>query len=403
MSHPSRVRVSGPLESYALGFAAELSRLGYRSVSATFQLQLMAHLSRWLSGETLDSRRLSPGVVDRFLDARRGAGYTNYLSSKAMQPMLEYLRRLGVALSPIPQVAEGPLEVCLERYRRYLTVERGLATKTIRGYVDAVQPFLCGRVSADGLDLERLTASEIAAFVVARCRNQAPGSAKLMVTALRSLLNFLHVDAMLDRSLAVSVPSVASWRLSGLPKGLEPIQVRSLLASCDQRTTKGCRDFAILTVLVRLGLRAGELAGLQLEDFVWRAGEVIVRGKGNRTERLPLPADVGEAVAAYLRRGRPESVEGRTVFVRARAPLWALTASGVTSVVTAAGRRTGLGQISAHRLRHTAATQMLRAGAPMAEIGQVLRHRRALSTSIYAKVDRERLRSLARPWPGGAA
>jgi site-specific recombinase XerD len=403
MSHPSSVRVSGPLEPYAQGFAAELSRLGYTAVSAVFQLRLMAHLSRWLAGEGLDSHGLSPAEVERFLEVRRDAGYTSYLSGRAVRPMLEYLRRLGEAPSPAVQAPVGPVEVLLERYRRYLTVERGLASTTARDYAGAVRTFVCGRVSADGLDLELLTASEVTGFVVARCPHQASGSAKLTVTALRSLLSFLHLDGMLAGSLAAAVPSVASRRLAGLPKGLESAQVHSLLAACDRRTATGCRDFAILTVLVRLGLRAGELARLQLDDVAWRAGEIVVRGKGNRSERVPLPADVGEAVAAYLRRGRPASAEGRTVFVRVRAPHRALTAGAVTQVVVAAGRRAGLGRISAHRLRHTVATQMLRAGVPLAEIGQMLRHRRALTTAIYAKVDREALRSLARPWPGGVA
>jgi site-specific recombinase XerD len=179
--------------------------------------------------------------------------------------------------------------------------------------------------------------------------------------------------------------------------------VSRLLASCDRGTPGGRRDYAILTVLARLGLRAGEVAGLELDDLDWRGGEIIVRGKGNRAERLPLPADVGEAVAGYLRAGRPATAAGRTVFVRVKAPRRALTKGGVTQVVAAAGRRAGLGPLSAHRLRHTVATELLRAGAPLAEIGQLLRHRSALTTAIYAKVDRDALRTIARAWPGGAA
>ena len=240
---------------------------------------------------------------------------------------------------------------------------------------------------------------------MARCPAQARGSAKLTVTALRSLLGFLHLEGILPRSLAGSVPRVAAWRLASLPHGLARAEVERLLASCDRRRVAGCRDFAILPLLVRLELRAGEVAGLSLDAIDWRAGELVVSGKGNRAERLPLPADAGEAIVAYLRHGRPASAIGRAVFVRVKAPHRALSSSGVSQAVADAARRAGLGLVHAHahRLHHTAATEMLRAGGSLAEIGQVLRHRRAHTTAIYAKVDQRALRDLARPWPGGAA
>jgi integrase/recombinase XerD len=211
------------------------------------------------------------------------------------------------------------------------------------------------------------------------------------------------VEGLISEPLGHAVPAVASWRLAGLPKALEPGQVAALLASCDQDTAVGRRDFAMLTMLARLGLRAGEVAALSLDDIGWRAGEITVRGKGSRAERLPLPADVGEAIAAYLRDGRPEPFEAaRQVFLRARAPHRWLTSGGVTQAVFSAGQRAEIGPVFAHRLRHSAAVGMLAAGAPLTEIGQVLRHRRLLSTAIYAKADIEALRVLARPWPGGA-
>jgi integrase/recombinase XerD len=296
----------------------------------------------------------------------------------------------------------GPVGVLLGRYRRYLQVERGLVPAAARGYVDAVRPFLERLAGPDGLELGQLTAADVIAFVVWRCPRQGRGAAKLTVVALRSLLVFLHVEGVIASPLAAAVPSVASWRLTGLPQPLEPAEVRRLLASCDRQTANGRRDFAILTVLWRLGLRAGEVAALSLDDVDWRAGELVVGGKG-RVERLPLPADVGEAIVAYLRDGRPPTAEGRTVFVRVPAPHRALSTGGITQVVAAASGRAGLGTIYAHRLRHTAASELLRAGASLPEVGQVLRHRRVLTTAIYAKVDREALRTIARPWPGGAA
>jgi site-specific recombinase XerD len=220
---------------------------------------------------------------------------------------------------------------------------------------------------------------------------------------LRSFLSFLHVDGHIARSLTAAVPSVAGWRLAGLPKGLTPKDIQALFASCDRRRRTGRRDFAVLTMLVRLGLRAGEVAGLRLDDIEWRSGTVVVRGKGHHVEQLPFPKDVGDAVVGYLRRGRPVTALNRALFVRVKAPHCALTALGVSAIVAAAAYRAGLGRIHAHRLRHTAAIQLLRAGAPLPEIGQLLRHRRAQTTAIYAKVDRAALRTIARPWPGGVA
>jgi integrase/recombinase XerD len=219
-------------------------------------------------------------------------------------------------------------------------------------------------------------------------------------TALRSLLRFLHLRGVIGASLVGAVPTAANWRLAGLPKYLTAEQAGMLLASCDLATAVGRRDLAILTLLARLGLRASEVAVLKLEDIDWRHGEITVRGKGDRHERLPLPADVGEAVVAYLSGFRPAATPGREVFLGTRAPHRALTRGAVTQVVARASHRCGLGTIYAHRLRHTAATRMLHAGASLEEIGQVLRHRDTLSTAGYAKVDHQRLRALARPWPG---
>ena len=400
MSSPSQVLVRGPLEAFAPGFADELRGLGYTPVSAVFQLQLMAHASRWLDAAGLGPDALARDVVERFVAERRAAGYTNYVTARAMAPLLGYLRAIGVAPAPLRPRPATPAERLLERFGEYLTIERGLADGTVVDYVHAVRPFL-DAIGGDGvLDLQRIAAADVTAFVVARCPHQSRGAAKMTVTALRSLLGFLHVEGLIARSLVGAVPSAASWRLSGLPRALEPEQVRRLLDSCDRSARTGRRDLAILTMLVRLGLRAGEVAGLRLEDVDWRAGELVVVGKGRRAERLPLPVDVGEAITSYLRDGRPASAQDRSLFVRVKAPHRGLTSAGVSQVVVSAGRRAGLGPIHAHRLRHSAATQMLRAGGSLEEIGQVLRHRAALTTAIYAKVDRDALRELARPWPG---
>lgn len=400
MHDPSRVRVSGPLGVFASGFAAELARLGYRRVPVVFQLQLMAHASRWLGREGLGPDNLTSEVVERFLAERRAAGYTNYVTGRAVAPLLGYLRGLGVAPAASPRLAVGAVEVLLAEFREYLAVERALTADTIEGYVLAVRPFLDGRLrDGDELDLAGLSAADVVAFVVARCPAQSRGAAKMTVTGLRSLLGFLNLRGLIAGPLAEAVPSTASWRLSGLPRALEPEQLDALLSSCDRETSTGRRDYAVLVMLARLGLRRGEVAALKLEDVDWRAGELMIVGKGRRAERLPLPADIGEAIVDYLQSGRPATALDRSLFVRVRAPHHGLTSGGVTQIVVAAAGRAGLGPVHSHRLRHTAATQMLRAGASLEEIGQVLRHRQALTTAIYAKVDRDALRQIARPWP----
>lgn len=402
MRDPSRVRVCGPLERYASGFAGELVRVGYTRDVTAGHLRLAAELSCWLAARGLGAAGLTVPVVEEFFAARRAAGRATLRSSRALQPLLDYLRERGVTPPEVP-VVSTPAEELLRRYRDYLLGERGLAAGTVRGYLDSVRPFVAGRLGDGGLGLGSLTAADVSGFLLAACPGRSQTSAKLLVTALRSLLGFLHVEGVLAGSLAGAVPSATGWRLAGLPRALEPYEVRRLLASCDRRSGLGRRDFAILTLLGRLGLRRGEVARLELDDLDWRAGELVVRGKGDRRERLPLPADVGEALAGYLRRGRPASAQGRRLFVRVKAPHRALTPGGVTQVVVSASRRAGLAEITAHRLRHTAATEMLRAGATLPEVGQVLRHRSLLSTAIYAKVDREALRTIARPWIGGAA
>jgi site-specific recombinase XerD len=399
MGDPSRIRVTGPLEPYASGFVAELVERGYTPVSVAHQLRLMAHVSRWLALDGFGPDDLSPGRVEQFVAARRDAGYVNYVTTRALAALLEYLRGVGV-VPPAVEPALSEVEGLLGCYRAWLCSERGLAAVTARNYADMVRPFVASRLNTAGeLDLRSLSAGDVLAFVLAQCPHRRPGSAKLLVTALRSLLGYLHVEGVIARPLAPVVPSVAGWRLAGLPRGLAAEQVTALLASCDRDTSVGARDFAVLKLLIRLGVRRGEVAALTLDDIDWRCGEIVVRGKGSRSERLPLAADVGDALADYLRRARPGTAEGRIVFVRVKAPHRALTPAGVSQVVIAAGNRAGLGRVNAHRLRHTTATELLRSGAPLVEIGQLLRHRSQQTTAIYAKVDRERLRALARPWP----
>jgi len=240
----------------------------------------------------------------------------------------------------------------------------------------------------------------VSRFLARECPKRGVSGARDLVCALRSLLRYLQLAGLIEAPLVWAVPSVAELRDRTLPRGLAPGAVKKLLASCDRRRLVGRRDYAILLLLSRLGLRAGEVAGLKLDDVDWRGGLLLVRGKGGRHDQLPLPVDVGEALVSYLRR-RPRC-ESRALFLRTAAPREGLSRSAIGWVVRAACDRAGLPRVGAHRLRHTAATEMLRQGASLAEIGQVLRHREQKTTAIYAKVDRKALRPLARPWPSQA-
>ena len=399
--------VSGPLTPFAAGFEAWLRSRAYSSSARANRLCQFDQLSRWLEREGVEAGELTVEHAGRFADSRRARGLVTWVSSQSLVLPLEYLREIGVMLTPEATVASGPLEELLADYGRYLRVERRLAEHTVRdAYLPAARLLLAGRESLDGLGLglERLSAADVSRFLVAECAKRSVTGARDLASALRSFLRYLHLAGMIESPLVWAVPSVADLRDRTLPRGLEPAAVRKLLASCDRRRTVGRRDYAIVLLMLRLGLRRGEVAAIGLNDVDWRAGELLIHGKGSRQDVLPLPVDVGEALVSYLRR-RPRC-ESRALFLRMTAPLGGLAPHTIGWIVREACTRAGLPRMGAHRLRHTAATEMLQAGASLAEIGQVLRHREQKTTAIYAKVDRRALRALARPWPsqeGGAA
>ncbi len=399
MMGPQDVRMVGPLVPHASGFHAELIALGYRPWSAIFQVRFMAHVSRWLESHGLSPRHFTPERAEAFLAARRRTGYVHRLSSHALTRLLAHLRRMQIVPEP-PAVARSAIEQLVDLYCDYLTRERGLAPRSLLLYRPMAQRFLSAQFPSGKLRLERLTADGVTQFVVRSCRTRPISYAKLVVATLRSLLRFLFVRGYTSAALAVAVPAIASWKLASLPRPVAPEFVPRLLQACDRRTSAGRRAYALLLLVARLGLRASEVAGLELGDVDWRAGEITVRGKGQRQEKLPLPSDVGRAIAEYVRRDRPR-VPSRSLFLRRFAPLTGFGRGLVSALVRQACVRAGIPEFGAHRLRHTLATEMLRRGAPLSSIAQVLRHRSVQSTAIYAKVDRTALRSLAQPWPGG--
>ena len=387
--------MEGPLAPWAPGMAETLTALGYTPRLVERHLHLARGLSKFLHRRGLAAADVEPGVIEQFVAALRAKNSSGRPTARSLAWLVDYLSQLGVAPPAAHRERTGQQEL-IERYRDYLMVERGLEPVTIVNYVRVVTRFLAAQ---RGRDLDALSAVDVSEFMTSQCRQVSTRQAERLATGLRSFLGFALVEGLISRPLTGAVPSVARWSGAGLPRGLTSTQVAALLASCDRRQTMGRRDYAILVLLARLGLRAGEVSALRLDDIAWRAGEIIVRGKGRSEDRLPLPPDVGAAIAAYLRQGRPRRPE-REAFLRVCAPLRGLTPNGVGEVVRAASERAGLGSFGSHRLRHTAATQMLQAGASLPEVAQVLRHRSVVRTVIYAKVDHLALRELAMPWPG---
>lgn len=378
MKESERVRVSGPLTRYAAGFAAELTSQGYTDLSLRNQLLLVAHFSRWLEAKRVEVADLTRQLVDRYLRVRRRTR-TCWCSMRGLTPLLTFLGHGAIVDSDHPADTE-----LVARYRTAL-VERGLTSTIQRAYLVVARAFLRDRIPA------KLVPADVTRFV-----GQARPCNAGLLSALRSILRFLFLVGETSQQLVFSVPSMPGWKQTSLPKALASAETRAVLSSCDRRTVGGRRDHLVVVLMLRLGLRACEVAALTLDDIHWVEGEIEIRGKGT-TGRLPLPTDVGDAIVGYLRRSRP-ATSLRALFLTSRAPIHAFSSPSVVAIAGGILRRAGVSG-GGHRLRHTAATSMLRRGASFTEIAQVLRHRDLATTAIYAKVDRDRLRDLAQRWP----
>jgi site-specific recombinase XerD len=392
--------MTGPLAAFVDVYAAELRQRGYTPLTAVNQRRQVGRLSRWLEAGGLSAVDLDGERVEEFLAWQRaGERHRGGWLRPGLLCLLDVLRGLGV-LAAEPSAQSSPTELLLASFERYLLTERGLATGTARGYARHARRFLDG-VAAGGR-IAALTAGDVTAAVLREAASGVSVSAtQYFVSGLRAFLRFCFVEGLVDADLSQAALVAGGRRRSSLPKAISSADAEALLASCDRRRALGRRDYAVIIALLRLGLRRGEVARLTLDDIDWRAGELVVRGKGGRADRLPLPADVGEAIASYLRRGRPAS-DRRELFLRARAPFEPIAPGTVSSTVRRACRRAGIAEIGSHRLRHTTACEMVSAHVPLRQIGQVLRHRSLQSTAIYARVDLDQLRLLAAPWPGSA-
>ena len=394
------VLVTGPLGPFAESYWSELRARGYTPLTTVNQLRQVARLSGWLQGRGLSAADLTGERVERFLVWQRAAGCpSSAVSRPALVCLLEVLGGLGVLAGELPAPAVSSIDLLLLSFERYLVSERGLAPGTIVGYVAHARWFV------DGLGfggVSDLSAGEVTRAVLRKAGSGVSVSAaQNFVSGLRSFLRFCFLEGLIEADLSQAALVVRGRRASLLPRGITRGDARALLDSCDRRRALGRRDYALIILLLRLGLRRGEVARLALDDIDWRAGELVIHGKGGREERLPLPADVGAALAAYLKRGRPVS-DRREVFLRARAPYVPIASGTVASTVRRACRRAGIPEVGSHRLRHTTGCELVQAGVPIVQVSQVLRHRSLQTTAIYARVNIDQLRQVAAPWPEGS-
>lgn len=390
-------RKPGRIGPFISGYQTSLSEQGYSALAVRNMLKDVGAVGRWMQERDLQPGQLTPAVIADFHIDCLTVGRRKVPSVKSFEPLLRFLRNEGVIGEP-PE-PESPVGRLLVDYRRWLVAERGLAESTVIRYENLARRFLQLHAAGDGVEVEALTGAEVVAFLLRESERISVGSAKGRVAELRSLLKFLFVRGLTPRLLTTAVPPVAGWRETGIPKALPAGHVQLLLDSCDRGDPVQARDYAILMLVARLGLRSIEVARLELGDVDWRGGRIILRGKASREDGMPLPTDVGRALAEYLADARPQT-SLRSVFISCKAPRRGIRPDLVSDVTRRACDRAGLPRVGAHRLRHTLATEMLRRGVKLVDIGQVLRHRDLATTALYAKVDLATLRSIALPWPG---
>jgi integrase/recombinase XerD len=397
-SRVSRVLMRGPLAPFADAFRNELLARGYTPLTAVIQVRQAGRLSIWLDEHGLGTADTDEDRIKGFLDFQRAAGrHRSQWSRPGLLCLLDVLRHAGAAPAARPPGPASDNDLLLQAFGFHLEAGRGLAAGTVQGYMGHARRFLDGFAPPGGL--AAVTAADITAAVLAESGRVSVSAVQYFISGLRAFLRFCFAEGLVPADLSPAVLSMTGRRRATLPLGISRDDAAALLDSCDRSSPTGCRDYAIVVTLLLLGLRGGEAAALALDDIDWRAGEITVRGKGGRSDRMPLPADAGEAIAAYLRDGRPPS-GCRAVFLGARAPFSPATTRIVSSTVRRACRRAGIPEIGSHRLRHTTACEMVFAGVPLVEAAQVLRHRSLQTTSLYARADAGRLRELALPWPG---
>lgn len=393
----------GPLGVHIDLYASQLLKEGHCRQSAWRCLRVVSDFSHWLERKHIGLAGVDERTVEKYQQfrARYRCPFTS--DRPALNRLLAVLRSVE-AIAPKPPVVLSPGEQIFEQFRRYLFQERGLAPVTIVRHEPVVRRFIRERCNDQAKRLSTLTSADVMGFIRRHARDGSPRSAQIMCGTLRAFIRYLQYCGYISTDLASSVPAIRTWRLASLPAYLSSGQVQQVLNACDRRSAIGRRDYGILLMLARLGLRANEIATLTLDDIDWQAGQISVQAKGRQRAQLPLLHEVGTAIAAYLRDGRPRS-DSRRLFLRDLAPHVGFASSGgISLIATLALKRAGIVDVAhkgSHLFRHSLATALLRAGASLTEIGQVLRHQDHDTTRIYAKVDMGALRMLGLPWPGG--
>ena len=393
----------GPLVPFLDAFADYLDEQGYKRHPLGRQIRVVAKFSKWLQAEKVTAEGVTDRHVQRFFKEALPPCSSRCGERAALRRFVELLIRLDV-IHPQPESSEAtPIEQAVSAFGTYLRQEKSLSDRTLIQYCPIIERFLSERFGEGSVAFDALVIGDIVGFVRQQAEHLSVERAKTTTTALRSFFRYLRYSGKIKIDLAAAVPTVPGWSMTGIPRAISSNHVRAVFAHCPRDTSIGRRDYAILLLLTRLGLRSGEIVALTLDSIDWETGVITVVGKGNQTASLPLPAEVGEAIADYLRNGRP-SCGSRALFLRALAPIRGLGAQQtIATIVGAALKRAGIDthHRGAHQFRHALATDMLRQGATLTEIGSVLRHRHAKTTGIYAKVDFIALRPLSQPWPGG--
>jgi site-specific recombinase XerD len=367
-------------------------------------LNVVSGLLDWIAKRRCKLADIDEHMVERYLRHRARRQLIQAGDRAALKRWLSVLREEG-AIAPAAAPPLTPHDRIFKAFEDYLRTERGLTPRSIVRHLPIIRRFLHEVCPAGDDDLGKISQESVIGYIERHARDWSPKTGKAMCWSLRAFLRYLHHRGLNPRALAGCVPSIRRWKLATLPTHLPAAQVQKALDSCDRATAIGQRDYAILMLLAKLGLRAGEVATLTLDDIDWRAGEMLIRAKGRQRTRMPMPPDVGAAVVAYLRDGRPTS-SCRRLFLRMAAPhVGFASGCAITMIAKGALDRAsvrGCAHRGAHIFRHSLATELLRSGATLTEIGQLLRHEDHDTTRIYAKVHVEALRTLSLPWPGGS-